>query len=367
MFRDEFEEFRARANSGGFLPTYTETQLSACQRSYDSVDDLEATASSVSRLQKRPATWCENMSSVSIKGTPHIRLSGNDLANESESESATVTREKDPQGIHGSHLFASLTQQGSLSNGQSNSVNDLEWNFGEHRPRVGSLPAANINARGFDYGGRCGRRRCTLTPTLEHMMPISNRSNSCSCANGQFFQLRKVRSFTITRKGLKESDLYMGNYENMSRFCSVHSPAGSTYDIHATVSSSSPSLCNHRVVVTGEDNVGRTTLIQQFVTSESCMGGSFGKDSFYNISLFLNMLVNVSVFFFLAEISLNCFPIKIQEHEVIQITHPLASVVTLSRFTFIVIVIVFLLTLLALSYFLLSQKKLTSPEVEQRT
>lgn len=136
-------------------------------------------------------------------------------------------------------------------------LKDTEWEVGDMRPRVASLPARHP-----------GTRRL---PSL-----ASLRRNS---------GVHRVRSYVITPHGgvIKEGERYVSN----SSVCSTESnlSAGTTT---GSLTSLSPSP-NYRIILSGQDGVGKRAIIQRFLVPHDAgtANSSLGKNLFQLYSIFI--------------------------------------------------------------------------------
>ena len=304
-FEDEFEEFRARASSGGFLPSRKPRRRCQCPH-----EQLQPRPSSHSATQGYLADTEDYLVSGSDYSLPLRAKSNSSLTD----TSVSLTNTGDSQWTYSNKK--SLTTSTNITGKDSHSgvylssgfvnipprdlhldiLKDVEWIVGDPRPRVCSMPAHSATtlkpSRG--HGGR------SVTPTLRELAD-SRRNTS---GDG----IHKVRSFVITPKGVLEegsdtraksksastfselpssstivckscdflqkqqaplchsfaSDSTTQDFRDSTGTCSLHSDSGSVLSV----------LC---VVVTGLDRVGKTTIIRRFISSDYSQDSSFGE------------------------------------------------------------------------------------------
>ena len=303
-FEDEFEEFRARASSGGFLPSRKprrrcqcpHEQLQPCPSSHSAtqgyladIEDYLVSGSDYSLpLRARSNSSLTDTSSLTNAGDPQWTYSNK----KSLTTSTNITGKDLHSGVYLSSGFVNIPPRDL----HLDILKDVEWIVGDPRPRVCSMPAHSAStlkpSRG--HGGR------SVTPTLREL--ADSRRN----ASGD--GIHKLRSFVITPKGLLEegsdsraksksastfselpssstivckscdflqkqqaplchsfaSDSTTQDFRDSTGTCSLHSDSCSGLSV----------LC---VVITGLDRVGKTTIIRRFISSDYSQDSSFGE------------------------------------------------------------------------------------------
>lgn len=225
---DEFEEYRKRANSGGILPYLPYIPQKDCTATLvPAVDPSKAQKEE----EKPKSTMTLN---VPLLGPPPAGPAGVDKGR--------------------SHSMANPTSEQRQM--VTLKLDETDWEMGNMRRRVCSMPSY--------YRPR------------DHPNPDD---------------LRRVRSFSITRKGVVcEGDLYVSaacpisdiigsHHSSRASSCGLLSTGSCTSP--ATSSESSDIIYHYNVVLIGAAHVGKSTLIQQFIASEhtGVINASFGEST----------------------------------------------------------------------------------------
>ena len=234
MFEDEFEEFRARASSGGML------DLSSARAARD-----RARAVAKSRETK-----------------PHRHIQQQSKSRDDVRENAAMTREyvdETPPYAWDSRSCGGVSPPQVRTPDHSHVFLSREWDLGDMRPRTRSAPGT----RHF-----C-RKNALLKPPLY--------------VNEDEAGLYRLRQFTVTRKGVvNRGDCFrVRSTPSIASTGSAHSGSDDEYRTgSSTVSlNDSPAANAYSVRVLGQSGVGKTVLVSRFVTSDimDSRACSFGK------------------------------------------------------------------------------------------
>ncbi|KAI0213159.1 hypothetical protein LSAT2_001852 [Lamellibrachia satsuma] len=231
MFEDEFDEYRARADSGGFLLHHWN------HRQRHSKDSPRCAPGSTGDFRDEDNVMTsEQPSSPPVTDTPPINIPAN-------------------SNIHNfGPRFHSLSYPGESYENMADDLWDVSM---EMRRRVSTLPETTFMKMSRGKTPLLGNlRRCSVNET----------------SNGV---LRRIRSFKITPKGLvvNTSDGSERDSAGLSRH--VSSRSGSTECSSPSVASRS----SYTILLTGAKGVGKTHILRQFLLPVTHMDAacSFGK------------------------------------------------------------------------------------------
>lgn len=295
---DEFEEFRARSYSGGFVPSLTEKHLKASfgdkicaapgrdlPMSLSKDEAVRLWLADQSRAE-RPATPPTDSSVDTIQCVPCCEDVSKDGArgsfpNKSQSPNGVCTPIRPPPGpmptisINSQRRPVSPRHKGNpLAWEDFELLEGVEdWNPGDMRPRVLSLPTRPVNHK--------------HRPLIQNSQPRSKSSTMDS-----------IRSYTITNKGLKKDYVRPGvGCECLKGRIQVYAVPGSPRGVGTPSAASTCSLASshsqdlgggvhaakfpsvpsaYRVAVLGRTGVGKTTLVTRFMDNPDVVQ-SFGE------------------------------------------------------------------------------------------
>ncbi len=247
-FEDEFEEFRARANSGGMLPYKKKKQTDRLTKSVDTLD--------ITSNQQDPII---SYTVEQMKEFDHAHFTVTIMDNQ-------VSKSQSEEYM----LYKRYNMNMDIA--RLKISEDDEWFMGDPRPRVRSMPSYYRNN--------------DISTAKRELMKEAKQDKSN--------EFHKVRSFAITKKGVvSEGDVYLGrkiqslnsldtgstfvSFSNHISNCS--SPGtGGTCTTCSTESDLGGRTRISTVIVCGNVGVGKSTLIGQFITSEhGGLATSFGK------------------------------------------------------------------------------------------
>ena len=273
---DEFEEFRARANSGGASPAFdrryrkqNEAQdmstIKQMKQESNRIQDIFDTDGIPRITLKRPSTTTNILSFEHTSGSKNEH--GDDKSNDQPKVELKEILNKEQMPTLQSHCsFDVLTTK----------ISDGEWDLGEDemRPRVSSMPSSY--------------KRTAFSQKDKSCMPTTS---TCLCG----CHLRKVRSFAITPKGVvNEGDVYVTrsnpSLSSLDRchllLCKTgHLSTASSQSSNVSVSGheqGSTDSCTdgnitYQVWVIGKMYVGKSTLVQRFTNEITTFQTSIGK------------------------------------------------------------------------------------------
>lgn len=276
-FADEFEEFRARANSGGFLPfKKPQRGLDRACRSNGSTVSERSTRSDRSTTSTdgyygdteecTEVSDCENVFSdqASSKHRQQHQNQGQSALLLPNANDGTCLKHEMTTLQSRPRMPSSSSAMGRLKHDSNPVLDDTEWSIGDARPRVSSMPVRNTFRRPVTTA-KLGNG-AKLTPDFLGSLG-----------------LQKIRSFSITSKGLvKGGDFYLNrSHPDLAHPCkklghpmlvglkrpllSHHSPKETTGN---TPHGSNGSQRSFHIQVTGETGVGVTSVIRQLVAAD---------------------------------------------------------------------------------------------------
>ena len=307
QYLDEFEEYRARANSGGLLPGHA---FRSPMRSWS--------AENVSNRPSRPSLTTEESGSVNDLTSRSMFQTVGVFLYPSLEDNSYVTinqvaqfqfeacfgkpiqvhplpKDRKISNINTLNVTDDTVCQVQLDDCDTESIEDNaqvpdplmvpppsatarkasmdrlkvfdSWDIGAMRPRISSMPSSLEHTGKSCSGGR--------------------RASRCHHIHTET-EMRRVRSFTITPRGAKcEGELVVSKNPYGRSLPDLH-PAGlchcacSSHNSLPTSSGSEESVwCSdcplYHVVLWGEEQVGKSALIHAF--SSPGLGGSFGKST----------------------------------------------------------------------------------------
>ena len=273
-FSDEFEEFRARSLSGGYMP-FNREQLLKNVRERQDREEAELIDRSMSDAIKIPVSqhhsyspsikdWVTTTTPPIYEGQPvhpadtlppaAIFRGGHAKACSSPRSSFAEQRSRRSPRASSSCLgdTLSLPHCCGLPATAAPATGDChgEWHIGDMRPRVLSCPT-----RGGNF------RRLQMHPNLWNKS-LTPAYSSRGYSNISDQDLHRVRSFTLTSKGLvKDGDLYLHG----SPGTCTPSSRGSTMS-RASSPGEVPEVFH--VGLGGTRAVGKRSIVKQFVKSE---------------------------------------------------------------------------------------------------
>ena len=314
-FDDEFEEYRARANSGGSLFGLLRRQQNICeedpppykgrpkrQRSKSLVPNPDSTLKLFPGGRRRPTSPCQCMDNtylISPKPPRHPRRFSAacvDARDVISKHNITVSISPPPSSPHSTdsswigEIEEELSQIEELPDSLPNSSP-------RPSPHVTPRSSPRVSPRGSPAGGSPVHRtsledaqacaRDLLKPPGMFPLPMGKTVDDLRQT------VYRRRSFCITSKGIiNEGDFFV---DKLAKTVIDASSIGSDLDLELGMDRSRASSFNsqgsalwsgassdtqcHRVLVLGAAGVGKTSLTQQFCTSEymGAQNTSFGK------------------------------------------------------------------------------------------
>lgn len=303
MFEDEFEEFRARSYSGGVLPIDSRQRaLFRChgqrRRRQLTDHDTDYDRHPSRQYSPSPGTPRHRLHGGSLKESPrcyrprvkspacqlprtpsdydvnlptgyrqphqhHHRCLISQVIERLEaltcsasrctsSSSGSIVGNSGGGGVHNLPIVASSHSDVSFSRGL-----DLEWNLGESRPRVSSMPTRGLRPR----------RRA---PPLDNAW--SKRHTS----------LYRVRSFAIDSKGqVDRGPIYVSRQSSSNASSSAAvSPAHSRQNSEDLPVINAIDQPAYRVAVAGALAVGKSSIVNSFIAIEATSSTSTGQSRY---------------------------------------------------------------------------------------
>ena len=301
-YEDDFEELRARANSGGFLPYRKPKRPSmTSQMSVVSgegyIGDTEETDANNTDVDN---VFVDVVPSVQMSPTKRVEGNGSVWSSHHRRRQHCIDKYPSlsppnsspelPRELWGvipqqqQQQVFKFDQQGVLSplacRDKRSFQQDGDWILGQPRPRVSSVPSRTALRKTKSAATGAG-----TVPTSPTLTQLAARRQ----AFGSGENVHKVRAFAITTKGLvKGGDLLLTrsnpNLETSSsptykgcrmpaRPNSLSSVQGSTGSALSLESNPEP----HKVFMLGAGGVGKTTLIHKFIASGMSFESSFGE------------------------------------------------------------------------------------------
>lgn len=249
MFADEFEEYRARANSGGMLPLARERALAKKHKKQHALQQQQ--------LQQKPVE-------CAMQESPPIYIQTHDHTEDD-------TEHWKPSSAHDSYY-------GSRDSIRSDS------SYLDIRPRVYSMPSSltcykkHHSPRTLGSNSRLTDRRC-----------LSNTSIS---PDGSLQCVHRIRSFNITSSGglqknedlivchvVDSDDLENPNLECTCKNCACVQRSDSMTSHNSVCSIHSAENGVYTIQILGDETVGKSTLVGMFTNEnrQMAVSCSFGK------------------------------------------------------------------------------------------